>query len=70
MDFNIQNMTVVEKMQAMEILWGDLCRNAKDLAPPAWHEKILQERAAQLRQNKDKFEDWDQAKKDIWKSVS
>ena len=70
MELNIQSMTVVEKLQAMEMLWDDLCRNVEELESPAWHEKILQAREEQLRQGKDKFEDWDQAKTDIWKSIS
>ncbi len=70
MELNVQSMTVVEKLQAMEMLWDDLCRNVGGLEPPAWHEKILLEREEQLRQAKDKFEDWDQAKTDIWKSIS
>ncbi len=70
MELNVKNMSVAEKLMAMETLWDDLCRNAGDIAPPAWHETILQERAEQLRQSKDKFEDWEQAKKDIWKGVS
>lgn len=70
MELNVQGMTMVEKLQAMEMLWDDLCRNAGELEPPAWHGKILREREEQLRQGKEKFEDWDKAKTDIWKSVS
>ncbi len=70
MKLDVQSMTVVEKLEAMEMLWDDLCRNAGELESPAWHEKILQAREEQLRQGKDKFEDWDQAKTDIWKSIS
>lgn len=70
MKLDVQSMTVVEKLQAMEVLWDDLCRNVGELESPAWHEKILQAREEQLRQGKDKFEDWDQAKTDIWKSIS
>ncbi len=70
MELNVQDMTTIEKLQAMETLWDDLCRNVRELEPPAWHGAILQEREEQLRQGKDKFEDWDRAKTDIWKSVS
>ncbi len=70
MELDVRQMTVIEKLQAMEILWDDICRNVEKMEPPAWHEKILQAREEKLRQGKDKFIDWNQAKKDIWKSVS
>ncbi len=63
-------MTVVEKLQAMEMLWDDICRNVERVESPAWHEKTLEAREENLRQGKDKFIDWNQAKKDIRKSVS
>lgn len=62
MVLDIQDMTTIEKLQAMEILWDDLCRNVRELESPAWHGAILQEREEQLRQGKDTFEDWDRAK--------
>ncbi len=70
MKLNLQEMTVVEKLQIMEALWDDLCRNVDELESPEWHRKILQEREKELQQGKDQFEDWAQAKKDIWQSVS
>ena len=70
MELNVKRMTVAEKLQAMEILWDDICRNVEKQESPAWHETILQAREEKLRQGKDKFIDWNQAKKDIWKSVS
>ncbi len=70
MNINIQEMTMVEKIQTMEMLWDDLCRNVEEIKSPEWHGKVLREREELLRQGKDGFEDWEQAKKDIWKSVS
>jgi hypothetical protein len=70
MELNLNEMTIEEKMQAMELLWDDFCRNRPDFQSPAWHEEILKQREKRLREGKDKFIDWDQAKKDIWKSVS
>ncbi len=70
MELNVQCMTVVEKLQAMEMLWDDICRNVERVESPAWHEKTLEAREENLRQGKDKFIDWNQAKKDIRKSVS
>jgi hypothetical protein len=47
-------MTTEEKLRAMLILW---------------HENVLKEREQRLRDGKDKFVDWDQAKKDIHKPL-
>jgi len=84
MNFKLEEMTTEDKLKAMEVLWDDICRNLPDFSSPAWHEHILKkpdfsspawhehilkEREQKLREGKDKFVDWDQAKKDIWSSV-
>ncbi|MBW2108805.1 MAG: addiction module protein [Deltaproteobacteria bacterium] len=63
-------MTIEEKLRAMEGLWDDICRSAPDFSSPSWHEHILKERQQGLKNGKDKFIDWDQAKKDIRNSIS
>ncbi len=70
MNLNVQEMTIAEKLQTMEMLWDDLCRNVPEMESPAWHGKILRQREEHLKQGEDSFEDWEQAKKDIWKNVS
>lgn len=55
----LEQMTVAEKLQAMEMLWTDLSR-AENFESPAWHEKVLAERAAE----KD-FMDWETAKREL-----
>ncbi len=69
MNFKLEEMTTKDKLKAMEQLWDDICRDLPDFSSPAWHEHILKEREQKLREGKDKFVDWDQAKKDIWASV-
>jgi len=70
MKLNLEEMTVVEKLQIMEALWDDLCKNVDELESPEWHGEILQKREKEIQMGKDQFEDWTQAKKDIWQSVS
>ncbi len=67
---DINKMTTQEKLMAMEMLWDDLCKNAPEMASPAWHEDILKEREKSILEGKDEFIDWDQAKKDIWDSIA
>ncbi|MGH7950653.1 MAG: addiction module protein [Limisphaerales bacterium] len=55
----LEKMTVAEKLQAMEELWTDLSRD-ENFESPAWHEKILQQRAAEK-----KFVDWEMAKEQL-----
>ena len=69
MSLNLNEMTAEEKMRAMELLWDDFCRNQPDFNSPTWHEDILKDREKRLKEGKDKFVDWDQAKKEIWDSV-
>ncbi len=70
MDLNIKKMSTEEKMRAMELLWDDLCRNQPDFESPYWHENILKAREKDLKEGKDRFLDWNQAKKDIWNSLT
>ena len=70
MKINLQDMTTEEKLQIMELLWDDICRNVPDLSSPAWHEEVLKEREKRLKEGKEKILDWEQAKNDIRNSIS
>lgn len=61
----LNDMTVEEKLQLMEILWDDLSRNADQLQPPAWHAEALAEREAAIARGEERFEDWEAAKRRI-----
>jgi hypothetical protein len=69
MTLNLERMTTEEKLKAMEMLWDDLCRKAPDFSSPSWHEDVLKEREQRIRDGKDKFVDWNQAKKDLRNSI-
>lgn len=63
-------MTLEEKLQAMEALWGDLSRNPDALQSPSWHEDVLREREEQIAAGEASFMDWEQAKAHIRSRVS
>lgn len=63
--FELNEMTVEEKLQMMEALWDDLTRNTDDLEPPAWHGEVLEGRETALEGGDEKFEDWQQARTEI-----
>jgi hypothetical protein len=65
MNLKLKEMTTEEKLQTMEILWDDICRIIPDFSSPSWHEDVLKDREQRILDGKDKFVDWDQAKKDI-----
>lgn len=70
MDLNIKEMTIEEKMRAMELLWDDLCRNQPDFESPYWHEEVLEAREKDLIEGKDSFLDWKQVKNEIRDLIS
>lgn len=70
MGINITDMTIEEKLMAMEMLWDDLCKNQQTPSSPAWHETVLKDREKAIADGKDDFIDWENAKKNILKSIS
>ena len=58
----LDEMTVLEKLQLMEMIWDDLSRNAEAMEAPAWHGELLAAREAAIVHGKETFEDWDVAK--------
>ncbi len=66
----LDEMTVAEKLQAMETLWADLCRTPDALDSPDWHREILEEREQRIATGQAGLTDWEQAKADIRARVS
>lgn len=64
----IENLTKKEKLQLMEKLWEDISQDA-DYSPPMWHQKVLEEREKKIKEKKESFTDWKEAKKDIRNQV-
>ena len=65
----LDKMSTEEKIQAMESIWDDLCKNEESLLSPFWHGEILQEREEKIKKGSDKFVDWEKAKKHIRDSI-
>jgi hypothetical protein len=49
----------------MESLWDDLCHSAEGIKSPKWHKDVLLKREQDIKNNKNSFIDWEQAKKEI-----
>ena len=68
-EFQIEQMTLPEKLRMMEALWDDLCRH--DAVPiPQWHKDILDERRRLIDEGKARFVDWETAKSQIRERTS
>jgi hypothetical protein len=63
--FPVDQMTVEEKLRAMEMLWDDLRRNEENVPVPQWHKELLDERERLVREGKARFENWETVKKRI-----
>jgi putative addiction module component (TIGR02574 family) len=72
MSFNLplKDMSLQEKLAAMESLWDDLVRTPEALESPAWHKDLLDERRQRLAEGQSQFVDWETAKANIRNKVS
>jgi hypothetical protein len=61
----LDKMTVAEKLQALELIWADLCSTPDAVPSPAWHASELELRERRAREGASRFMDWDEAKRDI-----
>ncbi len=65
----LKKMSFEEKIQAMELLWDDLCHDTQVIASPSWHKDVLMEREQSLKNGTAEFIDWETAKKKIKKEI-
>lgn len=66
----IDQMSLEEKLRAMEALWDDLCRKPESVPVSNWQKNLLDERERSIKQGKSHFSDWESAKKRIAKKTS
>lgn len=61
----IQEMSPVERLSAMEALWDAMCHEEKEPISPDWHGELLEARRAKIASGEAKFLSLDEAKKRI-----
>jgi hypothetical protein len=66
----IDQMTLEEKLSAMEELWDDLCQREEDVPVPHWQKELLEERERMIERGSAQFTDWETAKKRISERTS
>lgn len=65
----LREMSLQEKLAAMELLWDDIVRSPESVESPTWHKEILDERSQRVSEGKAQFEDWETAKTQIRKKL-
>jgi hypothetical protein len=65
----LKEMTLHEKLAAMESLWEDLTRCPESIESPTWHKDVLDERHQRVAEADAQFMDWETAKTEIRKKV-
>ena len=66
----LKEMSIAEKVRAMEEIWADLSSSESGFAPPDWHGDVLAERQKGIQDGSQRFTDWEAAKKEIRELVS
>ena len=61
----LHEMSVTEKLQAMEDIWNDLCRNPAEIPAPEWHADILHARQQRMDNGEAKFYNIEDAKQKL-----
>jgi hypothetical protein len=63
LELPLEQMTVAEKLEAMETLWVHLSQRAPDEVVPDWHAEVLAERERRLTRGQETIHDWEDAKR-------
>jgi hypothetical protein len=53
--WEIEKMSLPERLRTIERLWDAVCREEGDVASPEWHRDILVERKARAERGEAKF---------------
>jgi hypothetical protein len=67
---DIQQMSLEEQLQAMELLWASLSRTPNAVPSPDWHGDILAERMAKIERGEGEFLSIPQLKERLQKPAS
>jgi putative addiction module component (TIGR02574 family) len=66
-DLPLNTMTVEEKVQLLEQVWDNLCRQSGDVRSPEWHNVVLNERKRQIEDGTMTVSPWSEAKERLQK---
>jgi hypothetical protein len=66
----LNEMTTLEKLEALERIWSDLCEHSNGIPSPEWHEGELAERQKRLETGEANFTDIEHSKERIRSRLS
>ena len=58
--FDIERMSVTERLQAMDQIWDSLVRDSDEIPSRDWHQNVLADRKARVQRGQAKFLTLDQ----------
>jgi putative addiction module component (TIGR02574 family) len=61
----IQNLSIDEKLQIMELIWEDLGQRAEEVPVHDWQQELLDSREKAVQEGRAKFLDWGEVKKSL-----
>ena len=64
-DLPLTQMSLEDKVQAMELLWGELSKTPEQVVSPAWHGEELHSRHQQIQDGTASFQNWVSAIADL-----
>ena len=61
----LEQMSVEDKLQAIEEIWSDLACTPENVPSPSWHADVLRAREKRISEGKSHFLDISEAKKAV-----
>ncbi len=65
----LEQMSVEEKLQAMEEIWADLVGTPENIPSPSWHADVLHAREKRISEGTSRFLDLAEAKKAVMEQL-
>ena len=64
MELSIQldKMTTVEKLAAIETIWQNLIRSDEEVPSPSWHKDVIGSRQTRVAEGISEFHEWSESK--------
>jgi hypothetical protein len=69
LELPLAEMSLAEKLEAMETIWADLSQRAPEHAAPEWHAEVLEERERRLTAGEEEILDWEEAKRRLRQEI-
>ncbi len=61
----LDEMSITEKLVAINQIWEDLVRKADDVPSPEWHKDVLSARANRIKNGEAHFKDFNSVKSEL-----